>query len=642
MGKEKMTRFPPSIFRALALATFAVPALLAQPVAAIQSAVDPDISNLSGAYLAARTADVEKDVENAARFYREALKGDPANLLLLERAMVLSASSGNMVEALSLAEKLKSAAPDNHPARLLLAIEDIRAGRNQQAIETLGEGNSGVLAELTSALLRAWATFGAGDVDKALKDLAALEGETWYKPFKLLHGGYISFAAGRTEDAIKSFKEALSEDGNAVRITEAYARALATAGQTDEAIATLEEFLVRFPDNALAWSALKDIRAGTGAGATVSTAAKGAAEALAGVGAAVGQEGGTEVAYLYLGLSLYLDAKIAGGLAALSLGDLLDAGGQGEAAIEAFESITPDLAFHALGQLRAALALDRMEKTEESIEAFKTAVASDPKEVQTYILYGNVLRSRERYAEAAEVYSEAVDLVSEPGPADWSIFYFRGICFERTKQWDKAEADFRKALELSPDQPLVLNYLGYSWIDMGINLDEGMEMIRKAVELRPNDGYIVDSLGWAHYRLGEYDEAVTELERAITLKPDDPVINDHLGDAYWKMGRQLEAQFQWRHARDFGAEDETLDLILKKIAERRLIEPEPVEDEKKADMQKDATLYTVRPGDSLWTISATLLKSGGSYGKILDANKDKLSSPDQIFPGMQLLIPGDI
>jgi tetratricopeptide (TPR) repeat protein len=178
----------------------------------------------------------------------------------------------------------------------------------------------------------------------------------------------------------------------------------------------------------------------------------------------------------------------------------------------------------------------------------------------------------------------------------------------------------------------VMNYLGYSWVDKGINLEEGMEMIRKAVELRPNDGFIVDSLGWAHYRLGEYDEAVTELERAVGLKPDDPVINDHLGDAFWKAGRKLEAQFQWRHARDFGAEGPELELILKKIAEERLIE---------AGEKKDASLYTVQPGDSIWTISAAL-QAGDAYAKILDANKDTLKSPDQIFPGMQLVIPGDI
>ena len=639
-----MTRFPPSILRAAALAAVALPALLAGPALAVASAgtEQTEFTSLSGAYLAARTADVEKDVDSAARFYRKTLERDPGNLALLERALVLSAAAGDMSDALEFARQLREEAPDNHPARLVTAVEQVRTGENAAAIESLSGESAGVLADLIAGLLKAWATFGEGDTEKALADLAALGGESWYEPFKLLHGGYIALAAGRTEEALEALGAAREADANAVRITEAYARALVAAGRTDEAEAALEDFLSRFPDNALAIAALRSVREGGATAAdTVDTPQEGAAEALAGVGAAVGQEGGTEVAYLYLRLALHLERDIAGGLAALSLGNLLDTNDQGEAAIQAFESIKPGAAFRSLGQLRAALTLDRMERTEEAEVAFKRAIGAAPGDIQSYISYGNMLRGRERYAESADVYTQAIDLVPEPGPADWTLFYFRGICLERTKEWDKAEADFRTALELSPDQPLVLNYLGYSWVDMGLNLDEAMAMIRKAVELRPNDGYIVDSLGWAHYRLGEYEEAVKELERAISLRADDPVINDHLGDAYWKTGRYLEAQFQWRHARDFGAEDEALELILKKIAEGRLVEPKKAAREEE-EPRKDAQLYTVKPGDSLWTISAALLQSGDAYGKILDANRDKLSSPDQIFPGMQLLIPGDI
>jgi Flp pilus assembly protein TadD len=292
-----------------------------------------------------------------------------------------------------------------------------------------------------------------------------------------------------------------------------------------------------------------------------------------------------DVALLYLRLALRLDPDIAGGLAALTLGGLLDQSNQGEAAIEVFGSIAPDAPFRGHGQLRAALALDRMDRTAEAEKAFQEAARRSPDDIQALVSYGNMLRGRERYEEAAKLYSQALSKVAEPERNDWTLFYFRGITHERTDRWADAEADFKKALELYPDQPLVLNYLGYSWVDKGMNLEEALEMIRKAVELRPNDGYIVDSLGWAYYRLGRWNDAVTELERAVSLRPDDPVINDHLGDAYWKAGRTLEAQFQWRHARDFGAEGEELERILKKIAEGRLIEEE-----------KDAALNTAHPG----------------------------------------------
>ena len=635
-----MTQFPPPILRAMSLAAIALPVLLGAPLFAAPSPENSWQGSLSGAYLAARTADVEKDVGNAARFYRDSLKIDPDNLYLLERTVVLSAAAGDMKEAVAFARQLREAAPDNHVARLVTGVEQIRAGRNTEAIESMDQTGAGVLGDLTGGLLTAWATYGEGEVEKALADLAQLEGESWYEPFKLLHGGYIALAAGRTSEALAALEAARKEDTNAVRITEAYARSLAAAGRTEEAEQTLQDYLARFPDNALATAALNSVRSGKGPITTVKTPLQGAAEALAGVGAAVGDEGGTEVAYLYLRLAMHLDPTVAGGLAALSLGNLLDRNGQGEASIEAFESIPPSAPFRSLGQLRAALALDGMDKTEEAERAFKSAIAADPNDIQSYISYGNMLRGRERFAEAADVYGDAIARIPEPGAADWSLFYFRGIALERTKQWDKAEADFRRALELSPDQPLVLNYLGYSLVDMGEKLEEAMQMIRKAVDLRPNDGYIVDSLGWAHYRLGDYEEAVKELERAVSLRAEDPVINDHLGDAYWQTGRKLEAQFQWRHARDFGAESEALELVLRKIAEEKLIEAEA--EPEAAEEERAVTLYTVKPGDSLWTISAALLKSGEAFGRIFDANKDKLSNPDQIQPGMQLVIPGEI
>jgi Flp pilus assembly protein TadD len=275
------------------------------------------------------------------------------------------------------------------------------------------------------------------------------------------------------------------------------------------------------------------------------------------------------------------------------------------------------------------VALDRADRKDEAEAAFKEAIRRDPEDLQAQIVYGNMLRSRERFTDAAVVYSNVIAKLPEPDTSDWTIFYFRGIAYEQTDRWDLAEKDFKKALELFPDQPLVLNYLGYSWVDQGIHLDEAMEMIRTAVKLRPDDGFIVDSLGWAHYRLGEYEEAVRELERAIELQPNDPILNDHLGDAYWKLDRKLEAQFQWRHARDLGAEPPELEIILRKIAEGELVE--------KASLEPD--VYIVRPGDTLWTISADILDSGEAYRRLFDANRDKLRSPDDLEPGMQLKLP---
>jgi tetratricopeptide (TPR) repeat protein len=194
-----------------------------------------------------------------------------------------------------------------------------------------------------------------------------------------------------------------------------------------------------------------------------------------------------------------------------------------------------------------------------------------PNDIDVITALGNVQRSRKKYEEAAETYSRAIALIGDQPAANyWTTFYFRGTAYERAKQWSKAEADLKKALELVPaSQPgaraQVLNYLAYSWVDQNINIDEAFTMLKQAVDASPRDGMIIDSLGWAYFRLGRWDEAMRELEKAIELKPGDPTINDHLGDAYWRAGRRLEGKFQWQHAKDLNPEPEELEKINAKL-----------------------------------------------------------------------------
>src|SRR5437588_7574763 len=230
---------------------------------------------------------------------------------------------------------------------------------------------------------------------------------------------------------------------------------------------------------------------------------------------------------------------------------------------------------------------DALERTDEAKMPLQKLTAERPGDVGAVMALGNILRVRKDFAECADAYTKGVNTLKQPQKANWLIFYFRGICFERSKQWAKAEADFKHALELSPEQAHVLNYLGYSWIDQGVNLDEGMRMIRRAVEQRPDDGYIVDSLGWAYFRIHNYDEAVKQLERAVELKPEAPTINDHLGDAYWKVGRTLEAAFQWAHARDLKPDPEDLNKITEKLRTGLVDEAVPAETAKAAKKPGD-------------------------------------------------------
>ncbi|MHA1189000.1 MAG: tetratricopeptide repeat protein [Alphaproteobacteria bacterium] len=647
------------------LAVAAAIALTCQPANAATDEED-ELGTLSGIYLAARLADSEKDVGRAAEYYRSAYRSDPDNGFLLERAMILTGAEGNIDEAINLANELVERLPESQGARLLLAVRAMRGRTYSAAISEIEKSGDGALASLTKALLAAWADLGQDRVDDALTALDGLTGEGWYEPFKLLHSGHIALAGGRTGEASAIFKKAYERDKNAIRIVESYARTLAIAGDRQLAMDIVSDFLIRFPQNPLALATLADLRGEGPVAPAVANAVQGASEVLSGLGAAIGQESGAELAIFYLRLALYLDPDLAGGLAAYSLGNVLVASSQYEAAIPVFEQIAAGAPFGALGQLQAAMSLDRLDRDEDADTAFRSAIEQDPDSLQAHLSYGGMLRGRQRFADAVNIYTDAIALVPEPLRAHWTLFYYRGIAHERTKQWPRAEADFQRALELFPDQPLVLNYLGYSWVDMGMNLEPALEMIRKAVDLRPNDGYIVDSLGWAYYRLGRYEDAVREMERAVALRAEDPVINDHLGDAYWKVGRTLEAQFQWRHARDLGAESPDLERIAEKIKSGSLIEADPEGEQDKTELvtppvtghaamtpQPGADAgpattgsvtrtHVVQDGETLWDIAVRFFGDGYAYRKIYEANRDLLPNVDAILPGLQLRIPEDI
>jgi len=218
-----------------------------------------------------------------------------------------------------------------------------------------------------------------------------------------------------------------------------------------------------------------------------------------------------------------------------------------------------------LARLRIAGNLEAAGKDDDAIDLLQRLSDQKPSRPDPLISLGDLLRSNKRFNEAVFAYDKAVSLLGDLKQRHWTVLYSRGIALERSRQWARAEKDLQQALKLNPDQPYVLNYLGYSWVDQGINLVRAEEMIKRAVKLRPNDGYIVDSLGWVLYRLMDFKGAVSHLERAVELRPEDPTINDHLGDAYWQVGRHDEARFQWQRALSLKPEPDQVSAIEKKI-----------------------------------------------------------------------------
>jgi tetratricopeptide (TPR) repeat protein len=551
---------------AAAAAAVGAVVLLSLPSALAAQAPTPQElmhSTVAGSYLAARHAGIERDSATAAAYYLNVLKADPRNADLLSRTFLSVLTDGDIDEAGRLADRLIQLDRSDRIARLVIGVRALKQKQYALARQNFAQSVRGPVTDLTATLLSAWALAGAGDTRGAIDTLDRLAGPEWYAIFKDLHAGLILDAANSRKEAGKRYERAYKADSMALRTVQAYGRYLSRNAGKDDALKIYQEFAKSVPDHPLIMAEMKEVSAGDKLPALADSPQSGAAEALYGLGASIGRRGGEDLALVYLQLALYLEPTHA--MALLSLADLYESLKEPGIAIKIYDRIPPSSPLRRNAEIQVASDLDSLDRTDEAKKRLERLIAEHPNDTEAILALGNILRSRKEFAECADVYGKAVANLAMPEKSNWVTFYFRGICYERSKQWPNAEADLKKALVLFPDQPLVLNYLGYSWIDQGVNLDEGMSMIRRAVEQRPDDGYIVDSLGWANYRIGNYDEAVKELERAVELKPDDSTINDHLGDAYWRIGRVLEAHFQWSHAKDLNPEPEDLPKIEEKL-----------------------------------------------------------------------------
>ncbi len=632
------------LVRRLCLGLAASTGLLAlnAPAFAATSADFPP--TLAGSYLAARSADATKDIGSAASFYADATAVDPENPVLMERLTILSLAAGRFERAFPPAERLVNFDSGNPIGRISLAIRSLKQQDYAGIPDSLAKVAKAPLATLTVGLINGWVDFALGKTDEGLATIDALSGPSWYGIFKNYHTALILDAAGREDEAVAAITKAYNTDGSALRVVDGYARILARAGKRDVAAKALTDFAGATPLHPAVRTLLDDVRSGKPIAALATTANAGVAEALYGLGSAIGADDGPELPIAYLQMAIYLEPSLT--LAQMAVGDILQSVSRCDEAIDAYDRVAADVPLRRNADLQIGNCLQSLDKPDEAVRYVKRVVDAAPKDIEAAAELGNIYRANDQFSEAADAYSKAIAALGTESADDWRLYYYRGVANERSKQWDAAEADFQHALKLNPEQPQVLNYLGYSWVDMGIHLDKAVDMIKAAVDLRPNDGYIVDSLGWAHYRLGRYQDAVETLERAIELRPEDSTINDHLGDAYWQVGRKREATFQWAHARDLDPEKDQLPKILEKLAHglkstadaggnmgTGAAEPDT------SGAKADATSVVVGKGESLWAIAARVYGKAEMYEKIFEANRDRINDPNRIFPGMTLNLP---
>ena len=516
----------------------------------------------AGPYLAARNAQIENDFQAAARYFTLALVQDPANTDLMESAILALVGQGDIKRAVAVARRLSALNKSHQVANMLLLAEAVKEDGYEAALELLEDGE--VVGPLVDSLTLAWVQVGQGNMSAALGTFDEVANAEGTQSFGLYHRALALAMVGDLEGA-----EAILAG-----------QAGASIPATRRGIIAQSEILSQLERNADALTlidtvfgadldpGLLDLRERLGVGemlplTSIRNARDGLAEVYFSVAGALTGETSDGYTIVYTRVAEYLRPDHRDSI--LLTAQLLENMGRYELATSAYDRIPrDDPAFHS-AELGRAEALRLSGKVDAAIEVLRQLSESHAEQSAVHVALGDVYRRLSRYDEANGAYDRALALYETPEQAQWSLFYLRGITHERMDRWDLAEADFRMALELNPDQPQVLNYLGYSLVEMKVNLDEALDMIERAVEARPNDGYITDSLGWVLYRLGRYDEAVIHMERAAELTPVDPIVNDHLGDVYWAVGRRREAEFQWNRAMSFEPEEEDGERIRRKL-----------------------------------------------------------------------------
>jgi len=521
-----------------------------------------DGTTLLGSYLAGHIARDERDNESAALYYRRALSKDPGNEEILDEAFRLELAAGEFDAARSLAERLVKRQNNNLNAHIFLGVDAYK-----KRDFTLADEHFKLAQRTTSQddptlkLARAWVLVAEGQGDKALATLQPSGRTGWEMLFETVQRAFMADLARKKAVAEEAYKLIYDKKSPNTRITEAYARHIAVYGSNKEAQALLEEAGVEATP--LGKQLLSELKAGKTPKLIVANAEEGLAETFLGIGQKLTAQNGLDEAQIYFRLALYLNP--ASDIAKLELAELYSNLEQYPKAIAVIDKIRDPSPYSLNAQIRKALYFNALQKPDDAITLLKALLEKNPADQQILQTAAAIESARKKYDAAIPYYDRAITLLGTPSKKDWQLFYLRGVAYERTKQWPKAEPDFKEAIELDPEQGAVLNYLGYSWLDQNMNIPEAFDLIKKAVKLRPSDGYIIDSLGWAYYLQKDYEQAVKHLDKAVELRPEDPTLNDHLGDVYWRLGRKLEAKFQWTQALTLSPEPEDAEKIKKKL-----------------------------------------------------------------------------
>lgn len=516
----------------------------------------------SGNYLAGRYAQYRQDWITANEYLDKLIKMDPKNIELQQRAMVLAMQAGDSNRAIMLARRVLDADDKNLLGLLFIGVDQIARQEYSAAVRTLEKMPDNGIADFMRPILIAWAEA----PEKKPEDEVLVASGALHAYHALLIADY----KGKVIDPEKYFVNVLAGGGADIHILEMMADVYARQGHKELAKRIYDTLLAQYAENETISSRADVIQAkvdNMDAAKTmrIQTPSQGAAEAFYNIARTLYQDSSDDSALVFARIAQHLDPQKDD--ARLLVARMMIQSGHAPDAIAIYKSIRPESAGYLESQRSAAELLEKESKIDEAITYLEETYNVN-KDVNALIQIGDVYRRAERHLDAISAYDRAEEaLGGKVSATHWNLLYARGMSYERSGNFKRAEDDLTTAMEYKPEHPYLLNYLGYSWADQGKKLDQALALITKAANLMPEDGYIIDSLGWVYYKMGQYEDAAKELEKAVELVPYDQTINEHLGDAYWHVGRKNEARFQWQRAMNAAKDDKDKAALEIKISE---------------------------------------------------------------------------
>lgn len=510
---------------------------------------------LAGNYLAGRYAQRQQDWQAADKYMNAVLTKDRDNRSLLQRSFLLSLGAGNFDTAKTLADRIIAEDGFADLALIYLACEALNNKNYREAADLAQQLPDTGFGQYTRPLLSAWSLAGMGQTEEAailLKDSTEEDDPTWH-----IHAGMMHELGGLNNTAAKHYKIAM-ETGLTLNAALVVANFFAKQGQPDIATSIYENLDAVYPKGLLNLPTIEEAR-----NAPALTPADGAALALFELASLLQEKHAYDSALIYSRLVERLNGH--SGFAKMLIGDVHSINNRPMDAATAYDRIDKQSPVYWISQLRKAETLENSGYTGNAIQLLTDLSKDHDIRTRALTSLGDIYRRHEQFEKAIEAYTVALEKEDKIDAQHWPIVYARGMALERVNDWPRAEKDLLKALEFQPENPMILNFIGYSWADQGIHLDKALDMLRRAVALRPNDGFILDSYGWALYRKGEYKESIVWLEKAVERVPGDATILNHLGDAYWQVNRQLEAKFQWERALNLATEPPMREQLRHKI-----------------------------------------------------------------------------